>query len=111
MADLLWDKEIKMLKDYDFMKPLSQQLNTVLPQFDLHADAIDKALPFYLAIIAKSSGKTAQEFFGYNMKALELIYGASHDGKNAKELAESAYAYSINAKAREIFDKLDKVEE
>ncbi|POT99500.1 hypothetical protein C3369_16250 [Escherichia sp. ESNIH1] len=99
-----------MVKGHDFMKPLSQQLDTVLPQLVEHDDIIDKVLPFYLAVTAKLSGKTPQQFFGYNMKALEAIFGSSKLGKNQKELAESEYAYLVNARAREIFDKLPEVD-
>ena len=95
-----------MLQGTNFMKPLSEQLDTVLPQLDKHADAVDTAIPFYLAVTAKLSGKSADEFYSYCMQALELIYHSSHEGKTPKELAESAYAYAITGKSRQIFDKL-----
>ncbi|QJU39071.1 hypothetical protein [Serratia marcescens] len=98
-----------MLKGHDFMKPLSQQLDTVLPQLVEHDDILDKVLPFYLAVTAKLSGKSTEEVFGYNIKALEAIFGSSKAGKNPKELAESEYAYHVSVKAREIFDKLPNI--
>lgn len=97
------------MKNTDFFKPLSQQLDTVLPQLVEHDSAIDKVLPFYLAVTAKLSGKSTEEVFGYNMQALEAIFGSSKIGKNPKELAESEYAYSVSAKSREIFDKLPDI--
>lgn len=98
-----------MLKGHDYMKPLSQQLDAVLPQLAEHADIIDKVLPFYLAVTAKLSGKSSEEIFGYNIKALEVIFGSSKIGKSPKELAESEHAYLVNARAKEMFDKLPDV--
>ncbi len=92
------------------MKPLSQQLDQVLPQLVVHDEIIDIVLPFYLAVTAKISGKSTEEIFGYNMKALDAIFRSSKEGKSPKELAQSEYAYLLNAKAREIFDKLPSAE-
>ena len=98
-----------MIKGTDYFKPLSQQLDVVIPHLVEHDDVIDKVLPFYLAVTAKLSGKTTQEVFGYNMQALEAIFGSDKTGKNPKELAESEYAYLVHAKAREMFDKLPDI--
>ena len=98
-----------MIKGHDFMKPLSQQLDVVLPHLVDHDAKIDRVLPFYIAVTAKLSGKSAEEVFVYNMKSLEAIFGSSTEGKSQKEKAESEYAYLVNAKAREIFDLLPDV--
>ncbi|WP_239944489.1 hypothetical protein [Escherichia coli] len=99
-----------MMKQYDYMKPLSQQLDKVLPDLVKHDEILDKVLPFYLAVAAKLSGKTTQEVFGYNMQALDTIFGTSTEGKSPQERAESEYAFRINMVAREMFDKLPDVE-
>lgn len=98
-----------VMNKIDYMKPLSQQLDTVLPQLVEHDVVIDKVLPFYLAVTAKLSGKTTKEVFGYNAQALEAIFGSENAGKNPRELAESEYAYRVHAIAREMFDKLPEI--
>lgn len=98
-----------MVKGTDYFKPLSQQLDVVLPQLVQHDDVVEKVLPYYLAVVAKLSGKTTQEVFGYNIQALEAVFGSDNTGKNPKELAESEFAYTIHAKAREIFYILPEI--
>lgn len=90
--------------------PLDKQPERVLPVLMEHKDVLDKVLPFYLAVTAKLSGKSTQDVFGYNMQALEAIFGSDKTGKSPKELAESEYAYRINAVAREMYDKLPETE-
>ncbi|HDI3023528.1 hypothetical protein G9G39_06925 [Cronobacter sp. EKM101R] len=94
----------------DPFKPVSKQLDVVLPQLIKHSELFDKVLPFYIAVTAKLSGKTRQDVFEYNMRALETIFGSEKAGKSPKELAESEFAYITNARASEIFDKLPDVE-
>ena len=45
----------------DPFKPISKQLDVVLPQLTKHNDLLDKVLPFYIAVTAKLSGKTREE--------------------------------------------------
>lgn len=94
------------MEGLDFMKPLSSQLDKVLPHLVGQKEVLDNVLPYYLAVAAKLSGKNTDEIFGYNIKALEAVFGSSKAGKSHKELAESEYAYLVHAKTREIFDKL-----
>ncbi|WP_190286010.1 MULTISPECIES: hypothetical protein [Pantoea] len=94
------------MEGLDFFKPLSSQLDKVLPHLIGQKEVLDNVLPYYLAVIAKISGKSPDEIFGYNAKALEAVFGTSKAGKSHKERAESEYAYLVHAKVREIFDKL-----
>lgn len=98
-----------MQKGHDFMKPLSQQLDKVLPQLVEHDNIIDEVLPFYLAVTAKLSGRSTAEIFSYNINALEAIFGSSKAGKNPKELAVSEYAHLVHARVKDIFDKLPDI--
>lgn len=94
------------MEGLDFMKPLSSQLDKVLPHLVGQKEVLDNVLPYYLAVAAKLSGKSTDEIFGYNVRALEAVFGSSKIGKKPKELSESEYAYLVHAKAREIFDRL-----
>ncbi|MEG3655387.1 hypothetical protein [Escherichia coli] len=94
----------------DPFKPISKQLDVVLPQLTKHNDLLDKVLPFYIAVTAKLSGKTREEVLKYNMLALETIFGSEKAGKSPKELAESQFAYMTNIRVSEIFYKLPDIE-
>lgn len=85
---------------------LHQQPERVLPVLWEHKSVIDSVLPFFLAVSFKASGKPASELFAYNIQALEVIFGSDKQGKGPTELAISEYAYLLNARIKDVFDKL-----
>uniref|UniRef100_UPI0036DC7303 hypothetical protein n=1 Tax=Photorhabdus sp. RM322S TaxID=3342825 RepID=UPI0036DC7303 len=95
-----------MSKSLDFFKPINEQLEVVIPELWEHKDIIDTVLPYYLAVIAKTS-KNPEKFFKYNIQSLDKIFGHDKTKRGPKDDAIAEYAYLLSAKAKEVFDKLD----
>ncbi|MDC9624085.1 hypothetical protein PSI22_21260 [Xenorhabdus sp. XENO-7] len=95
-----------MSKMPDFFKPLHEQPEIVIPELWKHKDVIDEVLPFYLAVLAKTS-KNPEKFFKYNMQSLDKIFGHDKTKRGPRDNEIADYAYYLNARTRDIFDKLD----
>ncbi|PHM67713.1 hypothetical protein [Xenorhabdus kozodoii] len=90
----------------DPFKSIHEQPETVLPELWKHRDAIIEVLPYYLAVIAKTS-KDPERFFEYNMKSLDKIFGHDRTKRGPRDNDIAGYAYDLSARAKGIFDKLD----
>lgn len=109
MADLLRCKDFKMTnKLLDPLKPSYEQLDIAIPKLLDEKSTLDEVLPFYIAFTAKTS-KDPEAFYPLIMKCLETVFGIDKTKRNIKDNEIADYAYSLEIKSKQIFDKIKDI--
>lgn len=95
-------------KTLDPYKPVHEQLDIAVPNLLNSKAVLDEVLPFYVAFAAKTS-KDPEQFYPMIIKCLEAVYGSDQSKKDARERDITEYAYFIEVKSKEIFNKIKDI--
>ncbi len=95
-------------KFLDPLKPSHEQLDIAIPKLLDAKSVLDEVLPFYIAFTAKTS-KDPEAFYPLIMKCLEAIFGVDKTKRNIKDNEIADYAYSLEMKSKQIFDKIKDI--
>ncbi|WP_272685632.1 hypothetical protein [Providencia sp. PROV130] len=95
-------------KTLDPFKPVHEQLDIAIPNLLDSKSILDEVLPFYIAFAAKTS-KDPELFYPLIIKCLEVVYSSENSLKDKKEKDIAEYAYSLQIKSKEIFNKIKDI--